>query len=102
MMEKVFDLADLVEYQEGAIVSRALIQKETGSITLFALSSGESISEHTSPYQAFLLMIEGVCDVKIGENLHRLDKGKGIIMPAHVPHSLHAVEPAKFLLVMVK
>lgn len=101
-MEGVLDLKALVEYQEGSIVSRALMQKESGSLTLFALSKGESINEHISPYRAFLLVVEGECGAKIGDEMHSLKEGQCIFMPENVPHALYAEGDTKFLLFMLK
>jgi quercetin dioxygenase-like cupin family protein len=96
------ELAGLVAYQKDAVVSREILGKETGSITLFAFDGGQGLSEHTAPFDAFVYVPEGRAEITIAGVLHVLGQGDMIIMPAHVPHAVKAVEPFKMLLVMIR
>jgi len=92
----------MVEYQEGAVVSRAIIDKPQGTVTLFAFAEGEGLSEHTTPYDALVQVLDGGVEITIGVEAFRLDEGETIVMPADVPHALRALGRFKMLLVMVK
>jgi len=99
---QVIKLADLVQYQEGAVISREIIMKKTGTVTLFAFDKGEGLSEHTTPFDAGVYVIEGEVEVSIdGERFH-LSGGDMIIMPADRPHGLRAIERFKMLLIMIR
>ncbi len=94
--------AAMVEYQDGAVVSREVVGGEKGSVTAFAFDKGQGLSEHTAPFDATVLVLDGEAEVRIaGEPLH-LARGEMVIMPADVPHSLHAVERFKMLLIMIR
>lgn len=95
-------LAELVQYQAGAVVSRTLIDKKIGTLTLFAFDEGQGLSEHTAPYDAFVQIVDGAADITIGGTDHRVSAGQMIIMPANVPHALRAVGKFKMLLVMIR
>jgi quercetin dioxygenase-like cupin family protein len=97
-----FDLAGMIDVQEGSVVSRTLVDREVGTITVFAFDAGQGLSEHTAPYDAFVQVLEGEAHVMIGGEAHHVGAGQIIIMPANVPHSLHAAEPFKMLLVMIR
>lgn len=99
---KVLDLAELVDYQEGSVVSRTLIKTDTGTVTLFAFDKGQGLSEHTASFDAFVYVIEGQAKINISGQPHQLNKGQMIIMPANRPHSLQAIERFKMALVMIK
>ena len=99
---KVLDMARLVEYQTGSVVSRAIIQKKTGTITLFAFDEGQGLSEHTAPFDALVCFLDGEAEVIISGNAPVLKKGEMIIMPANEPHALKAVKPFKMMLVMIR
>ena len=99
---KVERLADLVSYQVGSVVSRTILDKDAGTVTLFAFYAGEGLSEHTAPYDAMVTVLEGGAEAKIAGESFLLGKGDMIVMPADVPHALRAVESFKMLLVMVK
>ena len=101
MTEKV-SLKSGVEYSEGAIVSKTLLDKKTGTITLFAFDKNQALSEHTAPFEAMVNVVDGKAEVKIGGELFELSAGESIIMPANIAHSLKAVEKFKMLLVMIK
>ena len=98
----VKQLAGLVAYQKNAIVSREIIGKETGTITIFAFDRGQGLSEHTAPFGAFVYVPEGRAEITIAGTPHLLGQGDMIIMPAHVPHAVKAVEPFKMLLIMIR
>lgn len=95
-------LENLVSYQKHSVVSKQILNKKAGTLTLFAFDKGEGLSEHTAPYDASVLLLDGKAAIKIGGKPHKLKKGEMIIMPAGVPHSLRAVEPFKMLLIMIK
>ncbi len=99
---KVERLVDLVAYQKGAVVSRTMLQKDAGTVTLFAFDAGEGLSEHTTPYDAMVNILDGKAEIKIGGESFLLGEGETIVMPADVPHALRTVERFKMLLVMVK
>jgi quercetin dioxygenase-like cupin family protein len=95
-------LADLIDYHAGSVVSRTLIKKPTGTITLFAFDKGEGLSEHTAPFDAMVWVLAGKAEVTIAGEPHRLAAGEMIIMPANRPHALKAVARFKMLLVMIR
>ena len=95
-------LTDLVEIARGAIVSRVLASSGGGNVTLFAFDSDQGLSEHTAPFDALVQLVTGALDVKIGDNRIRLQPGEIVRMPAHVPHALHAPEPCRMLLTMLR
>ncbi|MEJ5228565.1 MAG: cupin domain-containing protein [Pseudothermotoga sp.] len=102
MLAEKVNLSKLVEYQKDAIVSKTLIDKSTGTVTLFAFDQGQGLSEHTAPYDAMVLVLEGSAEVKIEEKLFKVEAGEMIIMPANKPHALRATGKFKMLLVMIK
>ena len=93
---------DLVNYQGESIVSRTLIKKETGTITLFAFSKGQALSEHTVPFDAMVYILDGKAGITISGNPNTLESGQMIVMPANKPHSLKATENFKMLLIMIR
>jgi quercetin dioxygenase-like cupin family protein len=95
-------LADLIDYQEGSVVSRTIIDKKAGTVTLFAFDEGEGLSEHTAPYDALVYILDGEAEVVISGKPVRVKKGEMTIMPANAPHALKAVARFKMLLVMVR
>jgi quercetin dioxygenase-like cupin family protein len=95
-------LADLLAYQEGAVVSRVLLKKRSGTVTLFAFAAGEGLSEHTTPYEALLYVVDGAAEVTVGGTQHRVEAGQLIALPADVPHAVHAPADFKMLLVMIR
>jgi len=99
---KVLKVEDLIEYQEGAVVSREIIRKETGTVTIFAFDKGEGLSEHTAPFDAMVQIIDGKAEISISSKKNILDKGDMIIMPADEPHSLNALERYKMVLTMIR
>ncbi len=93
---------ELVSYQEGAIVSRTIVQKKTGTITLFAFGEGQSLSEHTAPFDALISILDGEAAITIGEKEHHLSSGDMIILPADVPHAVLAKRQFRMLLAMIR
>ena len=98
----VFSFADSVEYSEGGIVSKTVLKKETGNISLFSFDRGEALSEHTAPFDAVLNVVEGKGEVMIGGKPFLLEAGQTIIMPANITHAVKAVEKFKMVLTMIK
>jgi quercetin dioxygenase-like cupin family protein len=99
---KVADTAELVKYQTGAIVSRTLIKKPTGTVTLFAFDAGQELSEHTAPFDALAQILEGKAEITISGHPQHLTTGQIVMMPADKPHAVKAVEPFKMMLIMIK
>lgn len=99
---KVLNLISLLDYQEGAVVSRTIIDKKIGTVTLFAFDKDEGLSEHTAPFDALVEVIDGEAEVVISNKPLRVKKGEMVIMPANKPHSLRAVERFKMVLVMIR
>jgi quercetin dioxygenase-like cupin family protein len=95
-------MSDLVAYQDGSVVSKTLIDKKIGTLTLFSFDAGQGLSEHTAPYDAFVQVVDGEAEVTIGGEPHTVTAGQMIIMPANRPHALKAVKPFKMLLVMIR
>ena len=102
LISQAADTNDLLDYQEGSVVSRTIINKKTGIVTLFAFDEGQGLSEHTAPFDALVYLIDGEAEITIsGKPLH-LKKGEMVIMPANEPHALKAVKRFKMILTMIK
>jgi quercetin dioxygenase-like cupin family protein len=99
---QVAGLIDLVDYQTGSIVSRTIIDKATGTLTLFAFDKGQGLSEHTAPFDAMVYVFDGEAEVTISGEPLLVKKGEMVIMPANQPHALRAVSRFKMMLVMIK
>jgi len=102
LIGKAADLGGLVDYQDGAVVSKELIRKEKGTLTLFAFDQGQGLSQHTAPFDAFVYILDGQAQITISAQPHHLVSGQMIIMPANQPHALAAIKRFKMLLVMIK
>lgn len=104
MEQNIFhsNLCEAIEYQNNSIVSKQLIKKPNGNITLFAFDKDESLTEHTSPFEAVVQMIDGEMEITIGGNPYKVKAGEVIIMPPDVPHGLKALAKSKMLLTMIK
>ena len=96
------DVDKLIDYQEGAVVSKTIIGKQTGSVTLFAFDKGQGLSEHTAPFDALVYIVDGQAEVVISGEKLTINKGQLVIMPANKPHALTALERFKMALVMIK
>ena len=99
---KALKLNDLAEYQAGSIVSKTLIEKTTGTVTLFAFDEGQGLSEHTAPFDALVCVLEGESEISISGTPFRLREGDMIIMPAHEPHAVKAVQKFKMMLTLIR
>ncbi|MBN1910858.1 MAG: cupin domain-containing protein [Pirellulales bacterium] len=98
----VLTLADLAAYQDGAIVSRTLVEKPTGTVTLFAFAQGQALSEHTAPFDALVQVLDGQGEFTIDGRVHQVAAGELLVMPAGRPHSVRAPEPFRMLLTMIR
>ena len=99
---QVAKTADFVSYQDGAVVSREIIKRPTGSVTLFAFDAGEGLSEHTAPFDALVQVLEGEAEITVAGRAHRVSGGEMIRLPAGQPHALKAVRRFKMLLTMIR
>ena len=102
LRSKVLDPSGLVDYQEGSIVSRTIVEKPSGTLTVFAFDRGQALSEHTAPFDALVQVVEGKGQFTIAGQPNELSAGQMIIMPADVPHAVTAIEPFKMLLIMIR
>ncbi|MFX0028402.1 MAG: cupin domain-containing protein [Candidatus Hermodarchaeota archaeon] len=102
ILAQVFDLEDMLDYQEGSVVSRTIINKDVGTVTLFSFDENEGLSEHTTPFDALVYIFDGEADITISNQSHIVKKGQMIIMPANEPHALKAISKFKMMLVMIK
>jgi quercetin dioxygenase-like cupin family protein len=96
------NLNGMITYQKGSVVSRTLIKKQTGTVTLFAFDQGQALSEHTTPFDAIAHIIDGEAEITVSGKVSHLKAGEIIIMPANEPHALKAVKKYKMLLIMIK
>jgi quercetin dioxygenase-like cupin family protein len=101
-VSEVVQLNELIEYQEGSVVSRTLLNKETGTLTLFAFDKGQGLSEHTAPFDALVYLLDGEAEIVISGNPLTLRTGEMVLMPANKPHALKAIKKFKMLLTMIK
>ncbi len=99
---KVSTLTDQLNYQGDSVVSKTLIKKETGSVTLFAFDQGQGLSEHTAPFDALVCVLEGEVEIMISGNPYVLKTGEIIILPVNQPHSLKAIKRFKMMLTMIR
>jgi quercetin dioxygenase-like cupin family protein len=99
---KALQLVSLINYQENSVVSKQLLDKKNGTLTLFAFDAGQGLSEHTAPYDATILAIDGKAEVLIGGEPHEVSASQMIIMPAHIPHAVKVRERFKMLLIMIR
>jgi quercetin dioxygenase-like cupin family protein len=101
-MAEITNLKELVTYQKDAIVSKTIVDKETGTVTLFAFDQGQALSEHTAPFDAMVQVIEGRTEIRIAGVPHLAGEGEMLVMPARQSHSLKALTPFKMLLTMIR
>jgi len=99
---KVFSFDGSIEYSDGGIVSKTILKKETGNISLFSFDKGEALSEHTAPFDAIIQVVDGKAEIVIGGKSFYLEAGQSIIMPASITHAVKAVEKFKMVLTMIK
>jgi quercetin dioxygenase-like cupin family protein len=100
--DRVFSFKSEINYSDGAVVSKNVLKRETGNISLFAFDKGEGLSEHTAPFDAVVQVVDGSAEITIAGNTHLLGAGDSIIMPAGIPHALKAVEKFKMVLTMIR
>ena len=99
---QTLELSGLVDYGEGSIVSRTLIENDAGTVTLFAFDADQSLSEHTAPFDALVQVIDGEGEFIIAGEPNKVGKGNIILMPANIPHAVKAIKPFKMLLTMLR
>lgn len=99
---KPFHLEQFVDYADGSVVSKTLLKKDTGSLTLFAFDAGQGLSEHTAPFDAVVTILDGEAQITIGGEAQTVKSGEMLIMPANISHALHADARFKMLLVMIR
>ena len=99
---EVKQLSELLQYQEGSIVSRVLLKNKGGTVTLFAFDQGEGLSEHTAPFEALVFVIDGEAEVEIAGHAYRVRAGETITLPANIPHAVRAATRFKMLLTMIR
>ncbi len=102
ILGKVLEFDKLINYQEGAIVSKTIISKQSGNVTLFAFDKGQGLSEHTAPFDALVYVVDGQAEVVISGEKLTVNKGQLVIMPADKPHALTAAQRFKMALIMIK
>lgn len=99
---QVEDLKTLLSYQQQAIVSRMLVKNSGGSVTLFAFDGGEGLSEHTAPFDALVIGVDGAAEITVAGRQYQVAEGQSLLMPANIPHAVHPQGRFKMLLVMIK
>jgi quercetin dioxygenase-like cupin family protein len=99
---QVFVSTECIDYADGSVVSKTIVKKPAGNITLFAFDLGEGLSEHSSPHDALVQLLDGKAEITIGGTSHSLQTGQNIILPANIPHSLKAIVKFKMMLIMIK
>jgi quercetin dioxygenase-like cupin family protein len=99
---EVKQLVDLLQYQEGSIVSRVLLKNQGGTVTLFAFEVGEGLSEHTAPFDALVVVTDGEADIEVAGENFKVRRGETIILPANRPHAVRAATRFKMLLIMIR
>ena len=98
----IFNAAESIAYSEKSVVSKTIIKKTTGTVTIFSFDKGEGLSEHSAPHEALIQLLDGKAEIIIGGQPHHLESGQSIILPANIPHAVKATERFKMLLTMIK
>lgn len=99
---EINNFSQMVDYQPGAVVSREIIQKTTGTVTVFAFDSGQGLSEHKAPFDALVYILDGRAEIMIGDKIFQVNQGEMIILPTDVVHALKAIERFKMVLIMIR
>lgn len=99
---EILNLANLVSYQDGSVVSRQITKADAGNVTLFAFDKDQELSEHTAPFDALAHILDGTAEIRISGKAFNLETGNAIVMPANEPHALKALTPFKMLLTMIR
>ncbi len=102
LLANVFNLKEMTAYQDGAVVSKEILKKDTGTVTIFAFDKGQGLSEHTAPFDAMVVILDGLAEIIISGKAHQVAEGEMIIMPADEPHALKANERFKMMLIMLR
>ncbi len=100
--ENIFNLENSIEYTNGGVISKQITKSKGGNLTLFSFDKEQGLSEHKTPFEAFVQILDGEAEITINSKTHNLKKGDCIIMPANIPHSLNGIERFKMLLTMIK
>lgn len=95
-------LSELIDYQADSVVSRVVLKTATGNVTVFAFDEGEGLSEHSTPHDALVVILDGTAQITVGGELHVTQAGQALLLPADIPHALHAPQPFKMLLIMIR
>lgn len=101
-LAQALTMKDLADYQQNSVVSKEILKKTTGTVTVFAFDQGQGLSEHTAPFDALVMILDGTAEIIIAGKSHRVKEGELIIMPANEPHELKANEQFKMMLVMIR
>jgi quercetin dioxygenase-like cupin family protein len=101
-MDTPKNLNQLINYQEGSVVSKEIIKKSTGTVTLFAFDRDQGLSEHTTPFDALVYIVDGQAEITVSGIIHQVKTGEILLMPASSPHALKAIKPFKMILTMIK
>lgn len=101
-MSKPQKTSQAIQYQEGSVVSKEIIKQPTGTVTLFAFDKEQGLSEHKTPFDALVMVVDGTAEITISGVANTVKAGEHLIMPANEPHTLKAIEPFKMMLVMIK
>jgi quercetin dioxygenase-like cupin family protein len=99
---KPLPMSSFIQYADHAVVSKQLIKQKTGTVSLFAFDKGQSLSEHTAPFEAFVEIVDGAAEIIINHQSYSIKTGEFIILPANVPHAVNAVERFKMVITMIK
>lgn len=99
---KQFNSKDSIDYSDGSVISKTIIKKPGGNITLFSFDEGQELSEHSSPHDALVQVLDGTVEITIGGEPFLVNAGESIILPPNIPHALKAIKPFKMMLIMVK
>ncbi len=102
LLAETLNMKELADYQQGAVVSKEILKKDTGTVTVFAFDQGQGLSEHTAPFDALVAILDGTAEIIISGKSHTVSEGEMIIMPADEPHALKANEQFKMMLVMIR
>lgn len=102
LLAETLNMKELANYQQGAVVSKEILKKDTGTVTVFAFDQGQGLSEHTAPFDALVAILDGTAEIIISGKPHTVREGEMIIMPADEPHALKANERFKMMLVMIR
>ena len=101
-MPEIMNVKEMVAYQQGAVVSKTLVDKETGTVTLFAFDAGQGLSEHTAPFDALVQVTDGQAEIRIAGVPYRIGEGQMIVMPANKSHAVKALTPFRMMLTMIR